>query len=93
MSQEEFAQSLEKGYFGEVPAQVPDSAHTLATGPDGPPLAPDDRTRFEQPMLASDAPASGGAVQPGTVAVVGEQGPENTTAVANGGTDQKEPVE
>lgn len=41
----------EKGYFGEVPDTVPNGAYALTSGPDGPPLFPDDRTRFEQPAF------------------------------------------
>lgn len=39
----------EKGYVGSTSDPHPNDAHSLASGPDSPPLAPDDRTRFDQP--------------------------------------------
>lgn len=41
----------DKGYFGEVPDKTPNKAYALTSGPDAPPLCPDDRTRFEQPAF------------------------------------------
>jgi hypothetical protein len=43
------AEIEDKGYIGSVPDPLPNSAHSLASGPDAPPLVPDNRTRFEQP--------------------------------------------
>lgn len=40
--------ALAKGYIGSVPDPEPNSAHSLASGPDSPLLAPDDRTRTPQ---------------------------------------------
>jgi hypothetical protein len=40
---------LERGYRGSTNDPNPNSAHSLASGPDSPPLVPDNRTRFEQP--------------------------------------------
>lgn len=38
-----------KGYIGSVPDPVPNREYSLLSGPDAPPLATDDRTRFDQP--------------------------------------------
>lgn len=41
----------ERGYIGTVPDGGVAVAHSLRTGPDAPPLQPDDRTRAAQPVL------------------------------------------
>lgn len=45
----------EKGYFGEVPDREPNGAYSLLSGPDAPPLAPNDRTRFAQPAFPKES--------------------------------------
>lgn len=48
------APEQERGYFGTVPDPHPNSAYSLASGPDAPPLTPDNRTRNEQFSVPSD---------------------------------------
>lgn len=45
----------DKGYFGSVPDPHPNSAYSLQSGPDSPPLAEDDRTRSGQPAAPKES--------------------------------------
>lgn len=47
-----------EGHIGWSPSSAADNAaHSLATGPDAPPLQPDDRTRAVQPQLPKETRA------------------------------------
>lgn len=49
-------EAQDKGYFGTVPDDEHDNdAYTLRTGPDAPPLVPDNKTRVAQPPLKTEA--------------------------------------
>ncbi len=39
---------LEQGYVGTTFDEYPNSAYSLASGPDAPPLVPDNKSRVEQ---------------------------------------------
>lgn len=45
----------EKGYVGSVPDPNPNLAYSPQSGPDSPALAPDDRTRTEQPSAQKES--------------------------------------
>jgi hypothetical protein len=45
----------EKGYIGSVPDPNPNLAYSPQTGPDAPALAPDDRTRSDQPAANKES--------------------------------------
>lgn len=47
--QDLYADALEKGYLGTVPDENPNSAYSLESGPDSPPLVPDNETSFHAP--------------------------------------------
>lgn len=41
-------EALAKGYIGVVPDPIPNSAYSLQSGPDSPPVIDDNQTRFAQ---------------------------------------------
>jgi hypothetical protein len=47
---EKVADEQAKGYVGDVPDPLPNSAYSLESGPDSPPHVPDDKTRVGLPV-------------------------------------------
>jgi hypothetical protein len=45
-----------KGYIGEVNDPHPNDAYSIKTGPDSPPLVPDNTTRAAQPTVTKENP-------------------------------------
>lgn len=57
-----------RGYVGETPDPHPNSAHSIASGPDAPPAVPNATTRVAQPQSGASRPAASSGTRGGDAA-------------------------